>query len=155
MVCDVTEIDQSLERFITARRPVLERALVARLGVEAGLEAAADAVVYACEHWDRIGAMDNPTGYLFRVGQTSARRQRRWQQARILEGRPITVAEPVDVDLQRALMHLRPEQRVAVMLTLAFGHTHQEVAEILDCTTSSVGNHVSRGLARLRKLMDE
>ena len=35
------------------------------------------ALAYGWQHWDRIGAMANPVGYLFRVGQSAARTDRR------------------------------------------------------------------------------
>src|SRR5438876_10648131 len=62
-----------------ARRcgPDVRRVLVARYGLEVGVEATADALAYAWERWERVAAMDNPTGYLVRVGQSAARRYRR------------------------------------------------------------------------------
>ncbi len=36
----------------------------------------------------------------------------------------------IDMDLQRALMRLRLEQRVAVLLIHGFGHSYREVAII-------------------------
>src|ERR1700755_2408276 len=68
---------ESFEAFTQRCGPDLRRVLVARYGVEVGVEAAADALAYAWERWDRVGAMANPTGYLVRVGQSAARRYRR------------------------------------------------------------------------------
>lgn len=141
----------ALEDFLRESGPLLERALVARYGFEVGREAAADAAVYACEHWSRLVVMDNPVGYLFRVGQSAARRQHRWQRPATIHLDPPTVESPVDLDLQRALTRLKPEQRIAVLLTCGFGFSHDEVATILRISTSNVSNHVSRGLTRLRR----
>ena len=58
----------------------LVRVLVAQCGVEPGSDAAADALGYGWEHWDRIGQMANPVGYPYRVAQSSVRRQRRWSR---------------------------------------------------------------------------
>src|SRR5690242_14275149 len=58
----------------------LRRVLVAHYGVELGADAAADALRYGWEHWDRVGSMTNPVGYLYRVAQSSVRRQRRWHR---------------------------------------------------------------------------
>src|SRR3954447_2141911 len=52
----------------------LRRALVAAYGAEVGRDATADALAWAWQHWDRVQGMANPAGYLWRVGQTSARR---------------------------------------------------------------------------------
>ena len=48
----------------------LRRALIARYGPERGREATAEAFAYAWEHWNRIKDMKNPSGYLYRVGQS-------------------------------------------------------------------------------------
>lgn len=58
----------------------LRRVLVARYGVEIGNDVCADALAYAWEHWERVGPMDNPVGYLYRVAQSASRRHRRWRQ---------------------------------------------------------------------------
>lgn len=156
MVDDVPVADStSMAAFLAIEGVRLERALVARFGFEIGREAAADVAAYAVAHWHRLSGLENPTGYLFRVGQTSARRQRRWTRPPLVHPDPITTPQPINLDLQRALMCLRPEQRVAVLLTRGFSYSHAEVAELLDCTVSSIGNHVTRGLAQLRKLMSE
>jgi RNA polymerase sigma factor (sigma-70 family) len=147
----LTKSSLALEGFLREFGPSLERALVARFGYEVGREAAADATAYACEHWSRLATMGNPVGYLFRVGQSAARRQHRWQRQSVLRHDPVTVDTALDLDLQRALMRLKPEQRVAVLLTCGFGCTHNEVAALLGTSTSNVSNHVSRGLTRLRK----
>jgi hypothetical protein len=54
----------------------VRRALVAAYGVEVGSEAAADSMVYAWEHWEKVQTMDNPAGHLYRVGQSAARKYR-------------------------------------------------------------------------------
>ncbi len=67
---------------------------------------------------------------------------------------PVSSQEPVDVDLQRALMRLKPEQRVAILLVHAHGHTYAEAAQLLGLPVTSVTNHIQRGLVRLRRLME-
>jgi len=59
----------------------------------------------------------------------------------------------VEPELPRALGRLTERQRVCVALVHAFGWTHQEVADLLDLSRSSVQNHVERGLNRLRSEM--
>ncbi len=144
-----------IAQVLAALRPGLERALIARLGIEDGTEAAADAVSWALEHEDRVRAMHNPAGYLCRVGQSSARRVRRRRGSMTaLIAEPVSSQEPVDVDLQRALMRLKPEQRVAILLVHAHGHTYAEAAQLLGLPVTSVTNHIQRGLVRLRRLME-
>jgi len=142
-----------LERFVDRAGVVLRRALVARYGFDVGRDAAADALAWAVEHWAELAAMANPVGYLYRVGQSSAKRQLRWSRPDVLVPQPVT-DDVVDVDLQRALMTLRPEERTAVLMVHGFGYRYREVAEVLDTAVSNVTNHVNRGLARLRTLME-
>ena len=62
----------------------------------------------------------------------------------------------VDVEpaLIPALLRLPETQRVAVWLVHACQWRYAEVAVALNTTTSMVGNHVSRGLARLRQQLE-
>lgn len=143
-----------LERFVHEAGVALRRVLVARYGIDVGRDAAADALAWAVEHWPELSAMANPVGYLYRVGQSSAKRQHRWQRPDVIVPQPVT-DDVVDVDLQRALMTLRPEERIAVLLVHGFGYRYRDVAEILDTPVSNVTNHVNRGLGRLRTLMEQ
>ena len=59
--------------FVRDHEARLRNALTARFGVEFGREAAAEALAYGWEHWDRVGLMDNPIGYLFVVGRDRGR----------------------------------------------------------------------------------
>ena len=68
----------SFDDFIADATVRLRRALVARYGVELGVEACAEATAWAWANRERLLAMANPVGYLFRVGQTAVRRQTRW-----------------------------------------------------------------------------
>ena len=61
---------------MTTTEARLRIALSAAHGLETGREAAAEALAYGWEHWDRIQTMENPAGYLYRVGQNQARRMR-------------------------------------------------------------------------------
>ena len=63
--------------FVKQTEPRLSYALTAAYGVEVGRESTADALVYAWENWPKVRCMENPSGYLYRVGQSSARRYRR------------------------------------------------------------------------------
>lgn len=145
-----------LAEFVASVRPDLERALVARFGLHDGMEAAAVAVDYASREWSRLAVMDNPAGYLYRVGQSSARRiHARGRRLQPMVAAPVTVDHPVDIDLQRALMRMRPDQRVAVVLVHAHGHSYANAAAVMGVPVTTVTNHVTRGLAQLRRFLEE
>lgn len=146
--------DQSFDAFMRAVEPRLRRALVAAYGGEAGREATADAFAYAWEHWPEIGRMRNPAGYLFRVGQSSARRGRR----AAIHRRPVwDVAHEsvpaVEPGLATALARLTRRQRIAVVLVHGYGLTLREVAELTGTAIPTVQKHAERGLAGLRSAL--
>lgn len=65
---------ESFTEFARNAEPRLRHALVAAYGPDLGREAAAEAIAYGWEHWDRLRTMDNPIGYLYRVGRTTGTR---------------------------------------------------------------------------------
>jgi hypothetical protein len=67
---------ESSEAFFAEAEPRLRRAFVAAYGTQRGYEATAEALAYGWEHWRRIRSLDNPLGYLYRVGQSRTRPRR-------------------------------------------------------------------------------
>jgi RNA polymerase sigma factor (sigma-70 family) len=133
----------------------LRRALTARYGLAVGAEVCADAMAYAWEHRDRLAAMANPVGYLYRVGQTAARRHHRWQRHVDLPTETRDDGTTIEPGLANALGQLRHDERVAVVMVHAYGLGYAEVAELLDVPVSTIRNHVHRGLARLRRTLGD
>ena len=138
----------SYTEFVEEADPRLKRALAAALGPERGLEATADALAYGWEHWDRLRTMDNPVGYLYRVGYRSG-----IKRFRPLRLPPVPVHEEpwIEPGLPAALARLTDRQRVSVLAVHAFGWTFVETAELLGVSVGTVEKHVERGLAKLRK----
>jgi len=141
--------DQAFTRFVKETEPRLSHALAAAYGPEVGAEATADALVWAWEHWDRVQTMKNQAGYLYRVGQSKARRYFRPQKLF-----PRAMPGPVDPTLPVLLEGLSKNQRVATVLIHAYGYTEREVAELLGISRWSVRTHAERGLARLRSALE-
>lgn len=129
----------------------LRRAFISMYGPEVGTEVTADALAYAWEHWERMRTMTNPVGYLFRVGQSRARRYR--HQPHSLPPAPDGSAPWFEPGLPVALNRLPERQRVAVLLREGFGWSRIEAADLLGVTPSTVQRHVERGLAKLRKAL--
>ena len=133
-----------------ARRvePSLRIALVAGHGADRGLEAANDALVYAWRHWDRVQRLDNPAGYLYRVGQRIARRRK--LPVRIGGVERVHRDPWFEPGLPRALAALSTRQRQVVVLVASYQWTLREVADLLGIRLSSVQTHLERGMRRLR-----
>jgi RNA polymerase sigma factor (sigma-70 family) len=111
----------------------------------------------AWQRWAEVSEMENAPGYLFRVAQSRARPHVRWRRR---TGTFPTVEQGVAreeaplIDLFDSLAKLRPEQRAAVLMVKSYGFSYREVAELLGVSESAVTNHVHRGLARLRSMME-
>ena len=143
------------ERFVAEVEPRLRRALIAGFGPMLGRHAAADALAWAWQNWDRVRTFENPVGYLYRVGRTLAVRS---------EARDVPVAELVqrvtspddsfEPGLAPALARLSEAQRCAVVLVVGFGYTLREAAEVLGVTASTVHRDSERALARLRSELE-
>lgn len=143
----VTKSADEFEGWYQSVEPRVRAALVARYGPEVGRDAAAAALGWAWENWDRLRSIDNQVGYLYRVGQSKARRRRQgWLGAPMSDGE--TRYEP---GLPSALAALPTKQRTAVVLVHGYGWSFAEAAEVLGITKSTVQSHVERGVTALRQ----
>lgn len=133
--------------FVAEHEPRLHRALVAAYGFERGRDATAEALAWAWQHWTEVGEMRNPTGYLYRVGQSRTRERKR---PVVFAPRPDGDPAWVEPALLGVLGELTEAQRTAVVLVHAYGWTHREVAELTGVSASSIQTHLERGLAKLR-----
>lgn len=138
----------SFEQFVEEYGTKLRASLVASYGPELGVEVTADALAYGWEHWDRLSGMDNPSGYLFRVGQTSARRRR------VPSGYLPKQARPDQPEFEPALVpaleRLTEPQRISIILVHALGWPLTDAAEVLNVSVSTVRTHIHRALTKLR-----
>lgn len=148
MTTDETLTD-SFTEFASDLEPRLRRALCVALGRDLGQEATAEALAFGWEHWDRVREMENPSGYLYRVGRNQVRHRRRKRPP--LPPLPEAELPWIEPKLPEALRRLSEPQRVSVMLVHGFGWTYTEVGEYLDVAKSTVQTHLERGMARLRK----
>ena len=142
----------TFEEFAGTQSAQLRAGLVAAYGPDVGADAAAVALAYGFEHWERLSGMANPVGYLYRVGQTEARRRRRrsgYLPAVAAAGLP--EFEPA---LAPALEALSEPQRVAVVLVHALGWSQVDAAQLLGMSVSTLRTHVARALRKLRLALE-
>ncbi len=143
------------EAFVADVEPRLRRGLVAGFGAELGRLAATEALAWAWQNWERAVALENPVGYLYKVGRTMAMRN---------AARDVPVADPepgfesplesFEPALAPALARLSEAQRCAVVLVVGFGYTLRDAAELLGVTASTVHRDSERALARLRTALE-
>lgn len=140
--------------FFRIAEPRLKVALCAGFGTEVGMEATSQALAYGWEHWNRVQEMDNPAGYLWKVGRDRARRLKSRDARRaslLFASVPVDDLEWVEPGLPMALARLSERQRTAVVLVHGLGWQLTEVAQLLGIGIPTVQTHADRGLARLQK----
>ncbi len=146
--------EDSFTLFARASQDAIRHALTAGFGVEVGRDAAEEALVYAWQHWDRVGAMRNPAGYVYRVGHRMAQKMSKASRRPVVFP-PAHAVNPVHVEpgLPGALAALSPRQRVVVVAVHGYGLSEREAAELLGISRSSVRRHAERAIAGLRRAL--
>ncbi len=103
-----------------------------------------DAFARVWEHWDTVGGMENPAGYLHRTAMNLFRS--RYRRALLAARRGVGIATEVDAfeaidDRQvalQALASLAPRQRAAIVLTEVLQYTAEEAGSMLGIRAATV-----------------
>ena len=140
------------EEFVRRDGVRLRAGLVAAYGPDVGADAAAEALAYGFEHWDRVGGMTNPAGYLYRVGQSEARKH--FRPSGFLPVSPAVGFPDFEPALAPAMESLTEPQRVGVVLVHALGWTQREAAQLLDVDISTLRTHIARAMVKLRTALE-
>jgi RNA polymerase sigma factor (sigma-70 family) len=149
---DTTERDRAFTAFVRAAQDPVRHALVAGFGLEIGRDAAQEAMTHAWRHWDRVSGMENPAGYVYRVGHRVAQKMVTKRNRRVAFPEVPEASNPITIEpaLPGALSRLSQRQRVVVVTVCGYGLSQRETAGLLGITRSSVQRHLDRGMARLR-----
>jgi RNA polymerase sigma-70 factor (ECF subfamily) len=119
-------------------------------------ERAQEAMVRVFERWDRVGAMESPGGYLYRVAVNLHRR--RVRSLAVRARRLVTLAagqrdvenDPGRQELADAIASLSMRLREAFMLVDWLGMGSEEAGRILGIEAASVRSRVHRARRELR-----
>lgn len=152
MVSRTADVRQDFTGFVKRAETQLLRALTAAYGFEVGREATQDALAYAWENWERLSAMENPIGYLFRVGQSRSRSYRRGRV--IFPEMPTDELPHVEPGLPAALAELSQNQRMALVLVHVNEMSEREAAEAMGVSRATLRRHAQRALAKLRQALE-
>ena len=115
-----------------------------------------DAFLKLWERWDKVGAIDDPVAWLFRVSlngfRMRARRARIAAKNLVLATNPRDPFEDVNLreDVRRMLRLLPQRQRAALVLTEIFDYSSEQAAQILGIRPTTVRALASQGRAALR-----
>ena len=120
-----------------------------------------DAFLAVWERWDRVGDMDDPTGYLFRTALNIWRK--RLRRTGLAARKAVSLAPKEDpftsVDdrevVFRALRTLRPKERAAIVATGLLGYKAEDAGRLLGMTGSSVRMYASRARAAPKAVMED
>jgi RNA polymerase sigma-70 factor (ECF subfamily) len=120
-------------------------------------EIAQDSFLRVYERWDRIGALDDPIAYLFRVSMNTFRN--RYRRAALGVRRTLSLAPATSDDLAavethdevvRLLRGLNRRRRAAVLLTTILDYSAEEAGRMLGLRASSVRSLTSRARAQMK-----
>ncbi len=152
---------ESFEAFFDAESAVLFRRLCLVTGNRSEAEdIMQDAFLKLWERWDRVLAMDDPTGYLYRTAMNLFRK--RYRHAAVVARRAVGLAprrdEFAEADAKRAvsgaLATLAPRQRAALVLTELVGYTSEEAGRALGIKAGTVRALATQGREALRRSME-
>lgn len=146
--------------FCTKVHPELVRVLTVHCGDRrVAEELAQESLARAIAQWSRVGAMQYPKAWVYRVAFNLA--SSRWRRARV-ERRAIAGLDSSGVDsdpavgctersaLRDALAQLPPRQRAAVALRYLSDLSADDTAAVLNCKPSTVRSLTSQAATSLR-----
>lgn len=135
----------TFEEFFEAERERLFRALVVITGSRQEAEdISQDAFLRVWERWDKVGALEDPAGYLHRIAMNVFRD--RYRRAVLAARRAMQLTPQPDaydaIDARsvasQVLGTLAPRQRAAIVLTEALGFSADEAGRLLGIKGSTV-----------------
>jgi RNA polymerase sigma factor (sigma-70 family) len=159
-VSQVEVSSPTFEHFFAAARSRVYEALALTLrDAELAAEATDEAMVRAYQRWRRVGSLDNPAGWAYRVGLNWARsRQRRaWRSLPVAAIADAAGPEqtPVDDEVAGAVALLPANQRAVVVLRFHLDWSVDQIAVALRVPPGTVKSRLHRALAALRTELEE
>lgn len=158
------EVGPDFASFVLARGSELRRFAVLTCGSDAdGDDLLQDVLERVYPRWSRI-AGSNPEGYVraAMVNRAISRWRSPWHKRRSHGGLMAERADPTNdfatVDNRELILTgmraLPPRMRAVVVMRYWLGYSVHETADVLGCSVGSVKAQASRGLERLRPLID-
>ena len=154
--------DEEFTSFVVERGAALLRTACLMTGDrQHGEDLVQTALAKAYGSWSKVRRADEPMAYVRRIMVNShlSLLRRLMSTEQVIEvvpdrGTGDSQAAHADSDeMRRALLQLSPRVRAAVVLRYFEDLSEAETARVMGCSTSTVNNHVSKGLAALRALL--
>jgi RNA polymerase sigma-70 factor (sigma-E family) len=120
------------------------------------------ALAKAYGSWSKVRRADHPLAYVRRlmINAHLSWARRLMNTERVIETMPdradgdLQAAHADSDEMRAALLTLSPRVRAAVVLRFFDDLSEAGTAQVMGCSRSTVNNHVTRGLAALRALLD-
>jgi RNA polymerase sigma-70 factor (ECF subfamily) len=147
----------SFEAFFDAERARLFGALSVMSGnLHEGEEIMQDAFLRVWERWERVSAMDEPVGFLYRTAMNLYRK--RLRRAAVALRKATNLLPPDDAlavveardQVTRLLRTLTPREREALVLTAYLGYSTEEAGRLLGIKANTVRVLTARARASLK-----
>jgi len=151
--------DVAFEAFWRTHHAGVARVATAITGdLQEGEDLAQEAFARTYQRWRRVGRMDRPDAWVYRVATNLAlsHRRRRATAARVTLGSPHPspgTVEPPDDELLDALRALPKAQRAAVVLRFYLDWSVDDVAEAMGNQPGTVRALTHQGMDRLREAL--
>lgn len=151
----------TFEQWYADAHPRIVRALAVTTGEpDVAADATAEAFSRAFERWDRVSAMSNRDGWVYRVAVNDAKRRlSRWRRVLPSRDRARVASDPADLipdrELWDAVRSLHDRQREAIALRYLAGLDERGVAAAMGTTEGAASSTLSTARARLREILEE
>jgi RNA polymerase sigma-70 factor (ECF subfamily) len=143
----------SFHDFYSASRDHVGRGLAVTLGdPDLAADAVDEAMTRAYQRWSSVREMENPAGWVYRVGLNVARsRIRRLTRRRTAHHQTTDVPEPTVIEptILRALRELPIDHRSVVVCRLLLGWSEAETATALGIRPGTVKSRLHRATSTL------
>jgi DNA-directed RNA polymerase specialized sigma24 family protein len=146
------------EDFYREQRAPIGRALALTLrDSQLASEAVDEAMARAYQRWNRVQSLDNPGGWVYRVGlnwsRSILRRSLRPAPVWVTTVGTVTDGSALDPAIDRALAQLSIEQRAVVVCRLLIGLSEAQTATALGLRLGTVKSRLARASTRLQSLL--
>ena len=152
----------SFEEFFDAERARLFGALAVMTGNRhEAEEIMQDAFLRLWERWDRVSAMDEPVGFLYRTAMNLYRKRLRRagvamrKATNLLSHDDALAAVEARNEATRLLRTLTPREREALVLTAYLGYSTEEAGRLLGIKANTVRVLTARARASLKLTVEE
>ena len=151
----VAGVELPFEDFYRGGRDRVARALALTLGdAHLAADAVDEAMARAYQRWDRVGCLDNPGGWVYRVALnwSLSALQRRRRPVRAVHDRELQdVEQPGEPTVRAALQELDVRQRAVVVCRFYLGLSELETAAALGIRPGTAKSRLHRALRALQE----